>query len=117
VQYYESACILASVAATAAPTPPSEEESSVVDACEDGELALMACTCGSLAGANPVPLAVAKLEALLDPRFTAAAQSESRFAKMLQLVYNRAVDDLDVDESDLEGEEIAAQFPISFHAA
>ena len=36
---------------------------------------------------------------------------------MLQLVYNRAVDDLDVEESELEGEEIAVQFPISFRAA
>ena len=32
LQYYESACILASVASTAAPTPPSEEDSSVADA-------------------------------------------------------------------------------------
>uniref|UniRef100_A0A7S0LLP5 Uncharacterized protein n=1 Tax=Coccolithus braarudii TaxID=221442 RepID=A0A7S0LLP5_9EUKA len=77
----------------------------------------MACTYGALAGADPVPLDVAKLEALLGPIFTPAAQSEAHFAKMLQLVYNRAVVDLDVDEADLEGEEIAAQFLTSFRAA
>ena len=36
---------------------------------------------------------------------------------MLQIVYNRAVEDLDVEEAELEGEEIAAQFPVSFRAA
>ena len=30
-QYYEAGCVMARVAATAAPSPPSEEENAVVD--------------------------------------------------------------------------------------